>query len=201
MGHSLFLLFFSGLSILPSSVPHQFHFVNINKTWTEAQSFCRQNYTDLATVDDIADMERLKKTVVAGLTEPAWIGLYNRSWRWSLGDTELDTDGFWGDKQPDNQMKIEFCVWMKNGSWNDDNCGTTHYFVCYDTNHTDKYIVITEKKTWSEAQSYCRKNHKDLASVKNHTIQNIIENTIQNTIQNTTQASSLHFIDLICLAL
>ncbi|CAB1316962.1 unnamed protein product, partial [Coregonus sp. 'balchen'] len=189
MDHSLFLLFFSGLSILPSSVPHQFHFVNINKTWTEAQSFCRQKYTDLATVDDMADMERLNSTVtgltgLTGLTEPAWIGLYNRSWRWSLEDTELDTEGFWEIGQPNNIRKNEFCVWMRNGSWHDDNCGKPYDFVCYDTNPTDKYIVITEKKTWSEAQSYCRKNHKDLASVKDLTIQNIIQATFAKRLQN-----------------
>ncbi|XP_038820735.1 lymphocyte antigen 75-like [Salvelinus namaycush] len=56
------LLVFSGLSILPSCLPHQFHFVNMKKTWTEAQNICRQNYTDLATIDeDMADMKKLNQ--------------------------------------------------------------------------------------------------------------------------------------------
>uniref|UniRef100_A0A8K9UT21 C-type lectin domain-containing protein n=1 Tax=Oncorhynchus mykiss TaxID=8022 RepID=A0A8K9UT21_ONCMY len=132
MGHSLFLLFFSGLSILPSCLSHQFHFVNINKTWTEAQSYCRQNHTDLASIDDLADMNRLKNTVNAELlTEPAWIGLYNTSWRWSLEDTELGTVGFWEKGQPDNGNNNESCVWMRNWLWHDANCGKRHHFVCY----------------------------------------------------------------------
>ncbi|XP_029555278.1 secretory phospholipase A2 receptor-like [Salmo trutta] len=185
MGHSLFLLFFSGLSVLPSCLSHQFHFVNISKNWTEAQSYCKQNYTDLASIDDMADMNRLNNTVEAGvLTEPAWIGLYNTSWRWSLGDTELGTVVFWGPKQPNNVNNNEFCVWMQNGSWHDENCSTQHNFVCYDTNLTSKYILITEKKTWSEAQRYCRQNHTDLASVRDEAEKSSIQNiTHNNTIQ------------------
>uniref|UniRef100_A0A673XNA1 C-type lectin domain-containing protein n=1 Tax=Salmo trutta TaxID=8032 RepID=A0A673XNA1_SALTR len=134
MGHSLFLLFFSGLSVLPSCLSHQFHFVDISKNWTEAQSYCRQNYTDLASIDDMADMNRLNNTIKAVLlTEPAWIGLYNTSWRWSLGDTELEREGFWDKSkgQPNNVKNNEFCVWMQNGSWHDANCGEQHNFVCY----------------------------------------------------------------------
>ncbi|XP_045573420.1 secretory phospholipase A2 receptor [Salmo salar] len=190
MGHSLFLLFFSGLSVLPSCLSHQFHFVNINKTWTEAQSYCRQNYTDLASIDDMADMNRLNKTIKAGLlTGPAWIGLYNTSWRWSLGDTELEREGFWDKKhgeindQPDNDNNNEFCVWMRNGSWHDANCGEQQHFVCYDTNLTSMYILITEKKNWSEAQHYCRQNHTDLASVWNEAENNTIQKAIHNVIQ------------------
>ncbi|XP_064861130.1 macrophage mannose receptor 1-like [Oncorhynchus nerka] len=71
MDQSLFLiLLFSGLSILPSFLPHQFHFVNLTKNWTEAQSFCRQNYTDLATIDeDMADMKKLNNTIGKNATD------------------------------------------------------------------------------------------------------------------------------------
>uniref|UniRef100_A0A8C7MIU4 C-type lectin domain-containing protein n=1 Tax=Oncorhynchus kisutch TaxID=8019 RepID=A0A8C7MIU4_ONCKI len=153
------------LSILPSSLPHQFHFVNLKKTWTEAQSFCRQNYTDLATIyEDMADMKKLKNTEAS----TALIGLYNNLWNWSLGNTELEGNGFWDDHHPKNDPNTEFCVYMMlNMTWRSDNCNSTWHFVCY--NMTNKYIVIDHFKTWSEAQSYCREKHTDLASVRNTT--------------------------------
>ncbi|XP_052376203.1 macrophage mannose receptor 1-like [Oncorhynchus keta] len=176
MDQSLFLiLLFSGLSILPSSLPHQFHFVNLIKTWTEAQSFCRQNYTDLVTIDDdMADMKKLNNTVsAAGWIESAWIGLYNIMdiWRWSLGNRELEVEGFWAQGQTNidpNSKDVCVCM-MQNGSWFNNNCNTTWNFVCYDKNATNKYIHINESKTWSDAQSYCREKHTDLASVRNTT--------------------------------
>ncbi|XP_064827434.1 macrophage mannose receptor 1-like isoform X2 [Oncorhynchus masou masou] len=172
MDQSLFLiLLFSGLSILPSSLPHQFHFVNLRKTWTEAQRFCRQNYIDLATIDeDMTDMKKLNNTLsAAGWIESAWIGLYYNIWRWSLGNLELEGEGFWAQGQTNiDPNSKDVCVCMiQNGSWFNNNCNTTSNFVCYDKNATNKYIHIYESKTWSDAQSYCREKHTDLASVRN----------------------------------
>ncbi|XP_016403792.1 macrophage mannose receptor 1-like [Sinocyclocheilus rhinocerous] len=70
---------------------HQYHFVNESKTWTEAQRYCRQNYTDLATIDNMEEMNRLINTVNESYNDSAWIGLYDdvNSWRWSLEDNVL----------------------------------------------------------------------------------------------------------------
>uniref|UniRef100_A0A3Q2QIK7 C-type lectin domain-containing protein n=1 Tax=Fundulus heteroclitus TaxID=8078 RepID=A0A3Q2QIK7_FUNHE len=53
------------------------------KTWRQAQSFCRQKYTDLITIRNEEESQTL-------LEYEGWIGLYqdnDRSpWKWSSGD-------------------------------------------------------------------------------------------------------------------
>uniref|UniRef100_A0A4W5RYD2 C-type lectin domain-containing protein n=1 Tax=Hucho hucho TaxID=62062 RepID=A0A4W5RYD2_9TELE len=177
-------LFSTGLSILPSYLPHQFHFVNMDKNWTEAQSICRLNYTDLATIDDMADMRKLSNTVSA----TAWIGLYLSRWRWTLGDRELEGEGFWASGQPNNENK-ELCVRMsQDGLWRDDNCDKDWYFVCYDNTATDKYILIKTFHEWRDAQSYCQNTiHTDLVSVRNATERDAILEKVKTDIQPTAR--------------
>ncbi|CAB1345498.1 unnamed protein product [Coregonus sp. 'balchen'] len=63
----------------------QYNFVTNKPSWTEAQSYCRERYTDLATVDNMEDIERVIE-LVEDTKDPIWIGLYDdgNSWRWSL---------------------------------------------------------------------------------------------------------------------
>ncbi|XP_066513109.1 uncharacterized protein [Hoplias malabaricus] len=68
---------------------YRYIFVNENKNWTEAQSYCRQNYTDLATINNMEEMKNLNTTLKDKTTSSVWIGL-NRGntgrWLWSLAD-------------------------------------------------------------------------------------------------------------------
>ncbi|XP_043077469.1 C-type mannose receptor 2-like isoform X2 [Puntigrus tetrazona] len=160
-------------SCTQSSCTHQYHFVSANKTWTEAQTYCRQNYIDLATIDNMEEMNRLIKTVHRTYGK-AWIGLYDdiNSWRWSVDNTSLD-GGFksWYVQQPVNVNGQSLCVYMSytQGIWSESPCHYTYRFVCYDgrVNASASYVFVYQYKTWSEAQSYCREHHTDLVSIRN----------------------------------
>uniref|UniRef100_A0A671RWX1 C-type lectin domain-containing protein n=1 Tax=Sinocyclocheilus anshuiensis TaxID=1608454 RepID=A0A671RWX1_9TELE len=71
----LFLHFLpsSALMCVRFSQCREFVYVPSFLNWTEAQRYCRQRYTDLATFDDQVDHNELLKT--AGM-ESFWLGLY-----------------------------------------------------------------------------------------------------------------------------
>ncbi|XP_031687240.1 putative C-type lectin domain family 20 member A [Oncorhynchus kisutch] len=140
----------------------QYHVINIEKTWTDAQSYCREKYTDLAAVDDMEDLNRLI-TSVSSYNYWFWIGLKKGdSMKWSLADRRFYRKG---------RLSSETGTLGHS---------KTHHFICYDgkqdTNIT--YILIQEKKTWIDAQSYCRQHHTDLVSVRNQTENTEIEKKI-----------------------
>ncbi|XP_062410646.1 C-type mannose receptor 2-like [Sardina pilchardus] len=166
-------LLVSGLGSLSSSVPRQFHVVKEQKSWTEAQQYCREEFTDLATIDDMTEMEKVKSKIHAGVN--AWIGLKRESspkWQWSLADRdfyrEQETEfRNWATGQPNGGR--EECVLMwRGGKWHDFWCRESRPFICYDGgNSTHPYVLVTERKNWADAQRYCREKHTDLASVRN----------------------------------
>uniref|UniRef100_A0A8B9H5Z7 C-type lectin domain-containing protein n=1 Tax=Astyanax mexicanus TaxID=7994 RepID=A0A8B9H5Z7_ASTMX len=176
---SVFLLFSAVCGVSPY-VPHRYHFVNESKNWTEAQSYCRQTYADLATINNMDEMKNLNKTLKDKNVSALWIGL-NRGntgkWGWSLGGGRFESVGDsyrnWSSIEPNNAKGNEFCVAMykQDGTWLDTPCEDNNTFVClYEKNtNTERYVFINETKTWPEAQSYCREHHTDLVSVRNQT--------------------------------
>ncbi|XP_053332762.1 macrophage mannose receptor 1-like [Clarias gariepinus] len=169
-------------------IPHRYHFVNENKTWSEAQTYCRQKYTDLASINNMEEMIKLNNTLKMETANQAWIGLQIRDtgrWQWSLADQTFYRDGDtyrnWGSGQPDNQGGEEYCVEMsKDGSWHDDKCDKLQNFVCYEATNS-RYTLINQMKTWLDAQTYCRKNYIDLVSVRNQTENENIKNVRENS--------------------
>nr|XP_013998635.1 unnamed protein product [Salmo salar] len=180
---TLFLL--SGLYTHSSS--HVYQFVNISKTWAEAQNYCREKYIDLATVDNTEDMARLRKVIdgSSGIKDKVWIGLYDNinSWKWSLDNSDYYSDrteyGNWYANEPNNVGSSQYCVVIEeNGHWNDISCAIECYPVCYDANATNRYILGQQGMNWVEAQSYCRQYHTDLATVRNQTENQMIQDLI-----------------------
>ncbi|XP_041091035.1 macrophage mannose receptor 1-like [Polyodon spathula] len=138
-------------------------FVNTLKSWSEAQSYCRENHTDLATVRSQEEAKQLFSIPGVSLIADAWIGLYRddtQNWQWSNGYNVIYK----------NWTENLFCVSINSdGQWEDRVCGEMSAFMCYQetSNITERYTLIQELKTWTEAQQYCREHHTDLVSIKN----------------------------------
>uniref|UniRef100_A0AAV2JII6 C-type lectin domain-containing protein n=1 Tax=Knipowitschia caucasica TaxID=637954 RepID=A0AAV2JII6_KNICA len=93
LGHgTIFFTFAHGLN--------QYYFIDKSKSWSEAQQYCREHFTDLATIERKENLSRVH--IPAG--QVAWIGLHDdpaawfqvmtnasNSWRWSpLGPPALE---------------------------------------------------------------------------------------------------------------
>uniref|UniRef100_A0A8C9ZAL4 C-type lectin domain-containing protein n=1 Tax=Sander lucioperca TaxID=283035 RepID=A0A8C9ZAL4_SANLU len=94
-------------------------FVIVTKslTWTAAQSYCRDHYTDLASVRNMTENQKVQQVITAG-GKYAWIGLFRDSWKWSDGSTS--SFSFWKNGQPDTKNGNEACVaadFSQSGTW------------------------------------------------------------------------------------
>ncbi|XP_056318602.1 macrophage mannose receptor 1-like [Danio aesculapii] len=158
-----FPLLLIALCSISECVQRQYHFIKEMKTWTEAQRYCREKYTDLATADNMNDMIQLNKTVNVRGFEIILIGLQKTSvykWHWSSGDPALFLN--WASGQPAGSNN---CTVMKNGQWFDEPCSNISFFICYNT--STGLVFVNQTVNWRAAQSYCRQNHIDLVSVRN----------------------------------
>uniref|UniRef100_A0A3B4AA24 C-type lectin domain-containing protein n=1 Tax=Periophthalmus magnuspinnatus TaxID=409849 RepID=A0A3B4AA24_9GOBI len=119
----------------------EYHYVNLKLSWAGAQQYCREHYTDLATVENEEDVNKLK---IPDNTW-AWIGLFDdpaswkgvmtsdsNSWRWSsTGTTSPGGYQNWPSNDPNNYGAKELCVYIQNGLWRDYSCTTALHFFCY----------------------------------------------------------------------
>ncbi|XP_061566039.1 macrophage mannose receptor 1-like [Cololabis saira] len=163
---SLLLLLVVDQSWFITGQLYEYHYIKEKKNWTEAQEYCRHKYTDLATISNMTDMERLKKSA-KNQQESAWIGLHslnntNGTWRWSLPGLEFnESEKKWDEGEPNGQN----CGGLKkNLKWLDISCDENRSFICYDERKTQRFHFPQQRMNWSEAQRHCRENHTDLAS-------------------------------------
>ncbi|XP_048826091.1 macrophage mannose receptor 1-like isoform X3 [Brienomyrus brachyistius] len=132
--------------------------------WSDAQSYCRQSYTDLATVRNQEDNDLIHK-IIPSRTQ-AWIGMFQDTWGWS----DLSNSSFRNWKNGQNYYVNNACALAQvtwPGTWDVTPCDEKHPFICYDEN----LILVNSNMTWNKALNYCRTHHSDLVSVHNEEIQ------------------------------
>ncbi|XP_063043719.1 macrophage mannose receptor 1-like [Engraulis encrasicolus] len=185
----------------------KFYVVKANKTWTEAQQYCRARFTDLATIDNMAEVDKIKSMMIQDkdIGVGVWIGLkWNGSsqWQWSLAD-----EGFYGENetkfwnwdigQTDSRPGEDCGCIDQEGKWHNCTCTKRCGFICYnETNSTHPYVLFKEEKNWTEAQRYCREKHTDLASVRNQTENDEIKELVSSRPGNPTTGTTLFWIGL-----
>uniref|UniRef100_A0A3P9CAU9 C-type lectin domain-containing protein n=1 Tax=Maylandia zebra TaxID=106582 RepID=A0A3P9CAU9_9CICH len=112
------------------------HFIDNKKKWREAQSYCRENHTDLA-----SGAEQLKEAVSTFKSSHkprSWIGLFRDTWRWSDGSNY--SYRHWRDvgelpeelsETDSGTRKCAMTELNKEGKWKADDCNTRKPFFCY----------------------------------------------------------------------
>lgn len=103
-----------------------YYFINMNMNWTAARQYCRDKYTDLATVESADDLNRIDLPVGA----LAWIGLFDdpvswkvmttdsNSWKWSsTGTISASLYQNWIGGEPNDNSAREGCVIFRQSQW------------------------------------------------------------------------------------
>uniref|UniRef100_A0A3Q1JLF6 C-type lectin domain-containing protein n=1 Tax=Anabas testudineus TaxID=64144 RepID=A0A3Q1JLF6_ANATE len=107
----------------PSS---SFVFVYLAMSWTGAQQYCRDHYTDLASVRNQTENDQMKKMTVLTYT---WIGLYRDSWKWTDGSPLSCSN--WVPGLAPTAAQTDTCAASDVGKWINLGCSVKFYFVCF----------------------------------------------------------------------
>ncbi|XP_070711012.1 macrophage mannose receptor 1-like [Pempheris klunzingeri] len=139
----------------------KFHLIYKQKSWREAQTYCREKYTDLVSGRNQLKDNELTSKINQSKTTSWIIGLFRDKWSWS----DRSDVSFRNWQEDDFDEEGLRCATMdKKGRWENDNCNETKSFFCY----KDKVILIKEDKTWEEALKHCRECYGDLVSITNY---------------------------------
>ncbi|KAK7883876.1 hypothetical protein WMY93_026999 [Mugilogobius chulae] len=123
--HSYYFVCFRG-SLQPGL--KEFIFVELARPWSEAVTYCRENYVDLAVIEDASESTTVSNMIG---TSWVWIGLYRQPFRWS--DNRISSFTNWEFGQPDNNQTTEACVRESSAAehwWSDAACVSSHRVIC-----------------------------------------------------------------------
>lgn len=128
---SLNMLIFSvHFAIFTGEGSSKMHVVLEEKSWRNAQGYCRQNYHDLASVSSQTENQALQQMLNerGPSTTTFWIGLFRDQWKWS--DQSNSSFRYWASKQPNNDGECVLHDPSYKTLW-DRGCGSSFPFYCY----------------------------------------------------------------------
>ncbi|KAK2853460.1 hypothetical protein Q5P01_006121 [Channa striata] len=158
---TLIIVFMLPLFIQTSGQNRIYIYVPGTVTMSEAKQYCRDHYTDVATLRSQADID-----AQSCVSRHCWIGLERNmnntsDWYWCDGDQANFRK--WNPGEPDGLTRQENCVVMWKGVWYDTSCTGKFDSLCYE----DEPILVQETKTWEDALEHCRNLHLDPFSRSN----------------------------------
>ncbi|KAK2868590.1 hypothetical protein Q7C36_000461 [Tachysurus vachellii] len=156
-----------------TSQTNNYHLILENKTWYEAQRYCRQRYTDLVSIRDQQHNEEVK---IKGLnsTKPFWIGLLCDDWQWIDGGISAYRNWVWQSGEP--YPSPYNCVVLSGGRWYSWLCNNSYPALCYYTS----IHVSEEALSWENALDYCdKKNRAGLLQIESDHDQTDVENELR----------------------
>uniref|UniRef100_A0A3Q3AKN6 C-type lectin domain-containing protein n=1 Tax=Kryptolebias marmoratus TaxID=37003 RepID=A0A3Q3AKN6_KRYMA len=112
--------FFSGTNVT-------FVFIDQLMTWLDAQMYCREHHTDLASIRSLAENEKIRTLKPAGLY--VWFGLYKDAWKWS--DGPLFIYQHWKYAPSGRLKKCAAADFGSSGFWTDWQCDQKKAFICH----------------------------------------------------------------------
>ncbi|XP_048013117.1 macrophage mannose receptor 1-like [Megalobrama amblycephala] len=156
---------FSNGSLNYRQQSYNYSLIRENKTWFEAQLYCRKNHTDLVTIRNYEENERVKEA--RNGSNSFWIGLqYNTNVDW--------LDGGHSNHTQNTKSKGCFTFLSMHGFWvksNRNGCSA----LCYKS----LIYVSPVKKSWEDALIYCHRHYSGLLRIESESDQKEIQRELR----------------------
>ncbi|MBN3288962.1 MRC2 protein, partial [Polypterus senegalus] len=109
-----------------TNINRTYFWISENMTWSNAQNYCRVNYTDLVSIRNETENEEVRNR---SQSAPFWIGLFIGARKWSDGRTPSYQN--WQPQEPDNFHHQETCMKVNtNGKLRNEDCKSNYSFFC-----------------------------------------------------------------------
>ena len=116
--------------------------IDTNKNWADAQRYCREKHTDLASVRNQIENDQIKENI--NIKIKTWIGLFRDAREWSDGSTS--SFRHWETGEPNyNDSPDGFCAQIASrGQWNDADCHNPSNFICYEGKSPGRSFLLLD---------------------------------------------------------